>query len=378
MHPILARGRRLGLYLLVFAQTGLVLAEVIARTMDVTRVRAVALVLPLVLVHAFTCLASWYLCRRQPLTIARVQPLVVSHAAAALVGAALAVLVGAGWATVLEGWPAFEGSATVLAASRTLVAVFAVALYSLVAAVHYLFIAVEDHRQAEGRAYRLRLEAREAELRALRAQVDPHFLFNSLNSINALVGTAPERARVMCRQLADFLRTTLERGGRELIAIEEEVALAECYLEIERVRFGARLTIATEIEPACVGWPVPALLLQPLVENAVTHGIAHCLEGGHVEIRVARHEGLLSIRVENPCDPDRPQRPRGSSAGIGLANVKQRLRTRYGRRATIKIDARARSFTVSMQVPRLDDEAALRALAQAPDVGLTPSVVASD
>lgn len=378
MHPILARGRRLGLYLLVFAQTGLVLAEVIARTMDVARVRAIALVLPIVVVHAFTCLASWYLCRRQPLMLARFQPLVVSHAAAALSGAGLVVLVGTGWAAGLERWPAFEGSTGLFAASRTLIVVFAVAIYSLVAALHYLFIAVEDQRQAEGRAYRLRLEAREAELRALRAQVDPHFLFNSLNSINALVGTAPERARVMCRQLADFLRTTLERGGRELIEIEEEVALAECYLEIERVRFGARLTIAADIEPACLGWPVPTLLLQPLVENAVTHGIAHCLAGGLVEIRVFRREGLLNIRIENPCDPDRPRRPRGHVGGIGLANVRQRLRTRYGRRATLDVDDHGRRFTVAIRVPMVDEPVAPSAPSRTPDVGLTPSVVASD
>ncbi len=348
MHPILARGRRLGLYLLVFAQAGGVLAEVMSRTVGVPRLHAIILVVPVVLVHAFSCLASWYLCRRQPLTVAQVQPLVVSHAAAAVLGIGLILFVGLGWASWLERWPAFTGSTELLAAGRTLIGAFALALYSLVAAVHYLFIALEEGRQADRRAYQLQLEAREAELRALRAQVDPHFLFNSLNSINALVGSAPDRARVMCRQLASFLRSTLDQGSRDLIAIEDEVALAERYLEIEQVRFGSRLEVQANVDPDCVGWPVPALLLQPLVENAVTHGIAHCLEGGCVRLDTTCRRGQLEIRIENPCDPERP---RSRREGIGLANVAQRLRTRYGRRSLLKVESGGTHFSVSVRVP---------------------------
>ena len=169
-------------------------------------------------------------------------------------------------------------------------------LFLLSLAVHYVLLAFEAAREAERRQLELEILAREAELRALRAQIDPHFLYNSLNSISALTGSDAPGARRMCLLLADFLRNTLEVSARQRIPLAEELALAERYLSIEQVRFGSRLRIERRVDetaPACL---VPPLLLQPLVENAVTHGIARLLEGGVIRLDVvaARTAGWRS------------------------------------------------------------------------------------
>ncbi len=150
--------------------------------------------------------------------------------------------------------------------------VFGVGAYLISAVVHYLFLAFQASHAAERRALEAQVTAREAELRALRAQLNPHFLFNSLNSINSLIGGDPEGARRMCEGLGDFLRRTLNLGTREAVPLSEELALVDRYLAIEQVRFGARLAVERSIEPGAESCRVPPLLLQPLVENAAPCG----------------------------------------------------------------------------------------------------------
>src|SRR5262249_50302319 len=139
---------------------------------------------------------------------------------------------------------------------------------------------------------------------ALKAQLQPHFLFNSLNSISALTSTDPGRAREMCVSLADYLRKSLAVEDRETIPIGEELSLARSYLDVERVRFGDRLDGEEEIARGGGAAGAPPLLLQPLVENAVLHGIGTLVAGGVVRIEVAQAGHRLRIVVSNPFDPD--------------------------------------------------------------------------
>ena len=149
--------------------------------------------------------------------------------------------------------------------------------------------------------------------------------FRSLQSISALTTADPAAARRMCLLLADFLRDTLALGARERIPLASELAIAKRFLAIEQVRFGERLRVEVTADAAdqCL---VPPLVLQPLVENAVTHGIAHVLDGGVVRIAAERGTALLRIQVDNPCDRGRPA---GRGTGVGLTNVRARLRTLY-------------------------------------------------
>jgi LytS/YehU family sensor histidine kinase len=226
---------------------------------------------------------------------------------------------------------------------------FGFLLYLLAMAASYLAAAFNVSRDAERRGLELQVLAREAELRALRAQIDPHFLFNSLQSISALTTVEPAAARRMCLLLADFLRETLALGARKRIPLSSELALARTFLSVEQVRFGDRLRV--EIEDQNGGADdvlVPPLVLQPLVENAVAHGIAHVLEGGVVRIRVERRVATLVVTVDNPSDPERPA---GRGTGLGLRNVRERLDSLYGDDAMLQTEEKDGRFTARVTMP---------------------------
>src|SRR5260370_14131016 len=159
-----------------------------------------------------------------------------------------------------------------------------VLLYLLSVAFHYVLIAMEESRHAEAQAIEARVLARDAELKALKAQANPHFLFNSLNSISALNSIDPARARDMCVLLGDFLRLTLGLGEKNLVRFSDELELLEKYLAIEQVRFGDRLKMHEEIQEDSKACLLPPLLLQPLIENAVKHVILGLPERGDVRL----------------------------------------------------------------------------------------------
>ena len=194
-------------------------------------------------------------------------------------------------------------------------------------AVYYIYIAYARAREAERLEQEQRVMAREAELRALRAQLNPHFLFNSLNSISALTTSDPKRAREMCVLLSDFLRKSLRLGERLSVPLSEELGLLKNYFAIEQIRFGSRLEVDWQIDNATLAAEIPTLLLQPLVENAIKHGISQLIEGGMVCIRTKALDGSVSITLENPVDPD-AKTPKG--LGLGLRQVHQRIITRFG------------------------------------------------
>jgi LytS/YehU family sensor histidine kinase len=225
---------------------------------------------------------------------------------------------------------------------------FGFLLYLLAMAVSYLAAAFTVSRDAERRGLELQVFAREAELRALRAQIDPHFLFNSLQSISALTTADPAAARRMCLLLADFLRETLAFGARKRIPLASELALARRFLAIEQVRFGDRLRVDVEAPSDGGACEVPPLLLQPLVENAVTHGVAHMLEGGTVTIRADKRPASLVLVVENPCDADRPA---GRGTGLGLRNVRERLQSEYGDDAVLQAGEANGRFIARIEMP---------------------------
>jgi two-component system, LytTR family, sensor histidine kinase AlgZ len=223
-----------------------------------------------------------------------------------------------------------------------------VVLYLLSGGLHYAALAAEAGKEAAQHAAEARTLARDAELQALRMQLNPHFLFNSLHSIAALATTDGARAREMCVRLADLLRASLGLGDLESLPLGEELALARSYLEVEHVRFGERLRVDEDVEPACERCAIPALWLQPLVENAVKHGIAGMLEGGAIRL-VARRQGVdVQVTVENAFDPEMPA-PR--KLGLGLEHVRRRLQIRYGDDATFHAGASDGVYRVVLRFP---------------------------
>jgi LytS/YehU family sensor histidine kinase len=223
-----------------------------------------------------------------------------------------------------------------------------VLLFLLAVAVHYLLLLLEESRGAEKRALELQVFAREAELRALRAQIDPHFLFNSLNSISALTIPNPAAARRMCLLLADFMRTSLAVGNKKEIAFSEELKITESFLEIEKVRFGERLKVDLRIDPESRNCSVPPLLIQPLVENAVRHGIAPLIEGGTICIEASNRGTILEIALENPYDTEAS---RSDGIGLGIRNVRERLTNLFAEDARVDVHRDDKRFRVELHLP---------------------------
>jgi hypothetical protein len=311
---------------------------------------AILLSVPLALVGIGLLLPVRYVCQTLPLGEASLSRLVVTHGLSALFLSSAWVSIGAGLArfAVFRGPEADAGLAAPYADHVPGLLAGGAVLYLVAASLHYTLLAVEASRRAEQQSLELAVLAREAEIKALRAQVHPHFLFNSLNSISALTTSDPAKAREMCILLAEFFRKTLALGDRPSVSVDEEVAVARTYLAIEGLRLGARLEVVEAIDEASRSCFLPPLLLQPLVENAIRHGIATRIEGGVLRIEAETDGRTLRLRVLNPFDPESPARP---GVGLGLSNVRKRLRARYGDAAELDADRTEDRFRVSLVLP---------------------------
>lgn len=191
---------------------------------------------------------------------------------------------------------------------------------------------------------------KDAELYKLRQQLQPHFLFNSLNSINALIGSSPAQARTMVHQLSDFLRGTLRKEDQSWIAMQEELNTLQLYLEIEKVRFGNRLSAEINIAENCVDAKIPPMLLQPLVENAIKFGLYDTTDAILIRLTATMNNQQLEITVENPFDPVTSTPKKGT--GFGLSSVQRRLFLLFNRTDLLKTEARDNIFVTTVIVPQ--------------------------
>ena len=297
-----------------------------------------AVLAPACFVFAFACLSPWPICRVRPLQLADAAALVGTWATAAAAAGGLFAAVAWGFAR-LEGqrFPHLD----LLAGTGAL-------LYLLSAGLHYAALASQASREAALAMAEAQTLARDAELHALRMQVNPHFLFNSLHSISALAVSDGASAREMCIRLAEFLRLSLAVEARQSVPLREELALARSYLAVEQVRFGSRLHYFETIDEASLACPIPVLLLQPLVENAVKHGIAGLVEGGTIRLVVDHAAESVRVLVENAFDPEAAPPAR---LGIGLNQVRRRLELRYGSAAALQTGTRDGIYFAEFRFP---------------------------
>jgi len=319
------------------------LLSVVLNLRGLTWIEALLLGAGLCLPYSLVCGSSYFMARAMPLKSIRLVQVLVS-----LVGAS--ALSGALWAGLAYAAAALlpQDSSGRLIDQLWLLFGMGVAYFALSLVYHYLILALEETRRVEVREQEARVLTREAELRALKFQVNPHFLFNSLNSIAALTGSSPEQARRMCQLLSGFLRTSLRLGDQAVVTLREELELTRNYLDIELVRFSDRLTIHQEVDESCLGLMIPPLLLQPLIENAIKHGIGTLPGGGTISLEVARQDGRLNIAIENPLDPEETARP---GSGRGLQIVQERLGTFYGQDAQLVVSRKPDRFRVNLRIP---------------------------
>lgn len=336
--------RGAALYLLVWLMLGAVFAALVVGATGTAWINALLFALPATLVYACAAgFSTYYLCRAYPLSDKGAFAIVLAFSVAALVSATLWTSTCILWNSVWE-----ELAVPLTAPLKATIFGLGVILYGLSAFAHYLAIEFGKARQAERRELESRLSAQEAELRMLRTQIDPHFLFNSLNSISALTSQNPGAAREMTLQLAEFFRHTLGLEAHRKVTVEAETKLLKHFLAIEKVRFGARLTVECDIADDAKACLLPPMILQPLVENAVKHGIGNLPAGGTVRVTARRAGSILQLAVDNDVDEDQPA---AGGKGIGLENVRQRLRTIYAHEASIHCSRDNNHFRVALSLP---------------------------
>ena len=353
MHPILADARRLLWYVLAWLLAGVGIAALLRLTEQAEWAGALWFALPICLVWAFVALSSYYVCRSLPYAQRR-WPIALGLFGGASLLSALA------WLGLGEAWDAMgrlvsHDKPFVAMTSAGWVMYFAAGflLYLLSLLAHDVLVAFESVQAAARREAESRVLARDAELQMLRTQINPHFLFNSLNSISALTGFDPAAAREMTVDLAQFFRRTLALAERERITLGEEVVLCEHFLAIEKRRFGAKLNTELRIAADASGCLLPPMTLQPLLENAIKHGIRQLDGGGTITVDALVRDGWLHVAVVNPVAADDVP---ASAHGVGLKNIRERLAVLYGARGRIAWNRSATQFAIEINLP-VDKEA---------------------
>jgi two-component system LytT family sensor kinase len=226
--------------------------------------------------------------------------------------------------------------------------------YGFVLSFSYALDYQERYKDKALQSSRLESQLAHARLEALKMQLQPHFLFNTLNAISALLHKDPDAADRMIARLGDFLRMTLDNDAGHEVPLSKEMTFLNCYLAIEKVRFEDRLTTRLDVAPDAAGALVPNLILQPIVENAIRHGIGRMVGAGRIEVEAARENGRLRLRVKDngpgPAAAASDGDPRG--CGVGLANTRRRLAQLYGEAHQLELSgAPGQGCTVTLEIP---------------------------
>lgn len=229
--------------------------------------------------------------------------------------------------------------------------------YIITVAVYYIIRYFESLQKKEQEKGVLALKNKEMQLSLLKSQINPHFLFNTLNSISTLVGTNKVKARKVISQMSDIFRYALDANTEKKVKLIHEIEFIENYIKIQQVRFSERLKFAKDVEPTCLSLDFPPMILQPIIENSVKYGIAPKDEGGTIKLTIKRNKkGIyfevtddgLGINAKKVLDSN-------SSSGIGLKNSDKRLRSIYGKSAKLKIEPRLDGFRVSFTIPETEN-----------------------
>jgi two-component system LytT family sensor kinase len=223
-------------------------------------------------------------------------------------------------------------------------------VYLVLVLIYYLASSAQKLQERVRQEERLKNLVREAELNMLKSQINPHFLFNSLNSISSLTMSNPEEARDMIIRLSDFLRYSLKHRENKYVPLSEELGRMKDYLAIEKIRFGEKLQFVFNVSDACEEYPVPTMIFQPLFENAIKHGVYESTEPVTIQFDCTYEQGVLKTVVTNDYDPGMPSR---KGTGVGLQNVRQRIELAYEGQGSVHWKGTDGKFEVTIYFPRI-------------------------
>lgn len=296
--------------------------------------------------YLFFGLGIWYIVRYNDFELKKLMSLIAGHAFSAAFIISLWIGISGFLVTLIIKNMDYNVISNQLFPARI---IYGLLYYIVIVLVYYLFVYYQNFKE------KIQLEAfiatkyKEAELNALKSQINPHFIFNSLNSISSLTLSDPVRAQEMIVKLSEFFRLTLKKGNQYLTSLSNELNFTKLYFEIEKVRFGDKLQIRMEVPDSLGNIQVPHLILQPLLENAIKHGVQESLRSVEVNLSGIQSEDFLFLVLKNYYDQDLNIR----GEGIGLSNVRERLRLIYGMSDLLQIetDNDKNEFTVTLKIP---------------------------
>jgi two-component system LytT family sensor kinase len=347
-HPITGNRRSVVIYSLVWLMVSVILAVLYYYVLHFSVPVVITDSLVSSLLFGFMGLLAWYPTRYIPFQ--RQSPVysILAHVVAGVVVLGTWVLLSMG---VLYGF--FSNQQDYIEfLNQTIVwrAMLGGLIYLALVLIYYLVSNSQKLQERAQQEERLKGLVRDAELNMLKSQINPHFLFNSLNSISSLTMSNPEEAREMIIRLSDFLRYSLKHRENEFVPLSEELGRMKDYLAIEKIRFGEKLLYEFDIDGACERFPVPTMIFQPLFENAIRHSVYESV--GPVSLRfscTADQEHMKAV-ISNDYDPEVPIR---KGTGVGLQNVRQRIALAYKDKGAVKWNGENGVFTVTILFPRI-------------------------
>jgi two-component system LytT family sensor kinase len=345
-NPVLKNSKTLRLYLLIWLSIACAHTGLLYVYYHLPFILALADGLIYNILYAAMALQFWYPVRY--LNIEKQKPLVVviAHTISAKIFTLLWLITGNFLMTLLDsGSEAYNNFVSSSFMGRSISGLL---YYFIIVLIYYLFIYYFSFREKLTREADLRTLVKETELSLLRSQLNPHFIFNSLNSVSSLTLSDPKKAQDMLVKLSSYLRYALEHNRSKLISFSEELENSLLYLEIEKVRFGEKLIFEKEINNDCHECLVPNMILQPLLENAIKHGVYESQEPVIIHISVKKEDAFLRINISNNFDKEILS---GKRKGIGLRNVQERLHLIYGKRDLLKTSIQGVIFEVEMNIP---------------------------
>ena len=302
----------------------------------------------------FVSIFIWLLCKKIPFDQTNKILFFSFHFLSAIFFSALWLFISYGFWYLSEGERIFEQVDV-----REIIGwqfLFGMIQYFFVAGIFYTIIYHRNLKQKEMEQAELKILTRDAELKALKLQMNPHFLFNSLNSINALVTKDAALARKMIAQLSELLRMSLESHDKLLIPLKEELDLVHTYLAIEQMRFGEKMIVREDVEPGLLTKSFPAMLLQPLLENAVKHGIANTRSGGTISLSIQQDDQrIVGTVINETSDENIQSKTTKNGNGISINNIRQRLDRMYGNNYRWQVDMSDKNkFKIEFEIPLTD------------------------
>ncbi|HEY3389167.1 MAG TPA: histidine kinase [Prolixibacteraceae bacterium] len=290
-------------------------------------------------------IATWYVVRyNDPEKSAAIQ-IIASHFAAAVVFTSLWMLSSGSIAKTLINESLYDQYLKSLITERVIGGFL---FYALLASVYYIYVYSHHNREKQLRESEWQNQIRKTQLSALKTQINPHFLFNTLNSIASLTLTNPEKAHGMVIALSDFMRYSLRKQQDDMVTLEVELRNIGLYLQIEKIRFGNNLLYLFDVEEICNHHLIPNLILQPLFENAIKYGVYETSKPVEIILHARKLADEMEIKVINDFDPESVP---SKGEGVGLANINDRLRILYGSSRLLTIERGETRFSVTMVIP---------------------------